>query len=88
MPAINRTGFDVSKTTPATGGEAVTPSDATELTYISRALWVGGAGAVAVLMETGEVLTLSGVPAGTLLPLRVKRVNATNTTATLIVALN
>lgn len=87
MPG-NRSGFDGTKTTPATGGEAVTPSDATLLNFTSRALWIGGAGNISLLMEAGDTLLLSGVPAGTLLPVRATRVNATGTTATLIVSLN
>lgn len=72
---------------PATGGEAVTPSDSADLTNESRGLYVGGAGNVAVTMKDGTPLTFVGVPAGSLLPIRVSRVKATNTTATSIVAL-
>ena len=46
------------------------------------------AGNVSVVMADGTTAVLSAVPAGMLLPLRVTRVNATSTTATLIVALN
>ena len=87
MPAKNRADTDYQKTTPATGGEAVTPSDAAELTWISRAIWVGGAGNLCVVTVDGDTLTFSGVPAGTLLPIRAKQVRATNTTATLILSL-
>lgn len=68
---------------------AVTPSDTVPLPLgPCRALWVGGAGAVAVIAagDTSAV-TLSGVPAGTVLPIKCKTVMSTNTTATLIVAL-
>ncbi len=67
--------------------EAVTPDDATYLTQITRGLWVGGGGNVNVEMSNGDVVLFSGVGAGSLLPLRVRRVLATTTTATLIVAL-
>jgi hypothetical protein len=61
----------------------------TDLTTFSRALWVGGAGNIAVIMRDGSgPFTISGIPAGTLIPIRVQRVNATGTTATLIVALS
>lgn len=76
---------------PATTGEAVTPSDTAgtgDLTSISRALWVGTGGDLAVVMADGTALTLANVPSGTLLPLRVKRVADTNTTASDIVALS
>lgn len=65
---------------------AVTKSDSTVLST-TRALYVGGAGDVAVTMRDGSVVTFSAVPAGTFLPLRVTKVMSTNTTATLILAL-
>jgi hypothetical protein len=71
----------------ASGVIAVTPSDSTAIATLPRALYVGGAGNIAVLMEDDSTATFSSVPAGTLLPIRVKRVNSTNTTATLILAL-
>jgi hypothetical protein len=68
-------------------GFAVTPSDATTFIEPVRALWIGGAGNVAVRMAADKsVLTIAGVPAGTLLPFQVDRVLAA-TTATLILAL-
>ncbi len=71
----------------AIGGQAVTASDAT--TYNpTRALWVGGAGNVAVQFSSQDsAVTIVGVPAGTLLPVSVTKVMSTNTTATSIVAL-
>lgn len=72
---------------PAEDAEAVIPSDSTDLARVSRALWVGGAGNVAAEMKSGNVVTFVAVPAGTILPCRVARVNSTNTTASDIVAL-
>lgn len=71
----------------AVGGAAVTPSDTVDLTFTARALWVGGAGDVKVNTANGDTITLVGVAAGSLLPVAVKRVFATLTTATSIVAL-
>ena len=68
-------------------GEAVTPSDSVALGRVSRALWVGGTGAVAVITAEGSTLTLSGVPTGTWLWIAASQVKATGTTATSIVAL-
>jgi hypothetical protein len=66
---------------PAIAGFTVTPSDTTVLTDV-RALWVGAAGNVAVRMiADGSTLVFAGVPAGTLLPVQVDKVMATNTTA-------
>lgn len=74
-------------TYPIVEGTAVTPNDTTDIAP-TRALWVGGAGAVAVIfVDDTDPVTLSGVPAGTLLPFAVRRVLSTGTTATLIRAL-
>jgi len=72
---------------PARGGFAVTPSDATDFAVPARSLWVGGAGNIVVKCIDNSVITLVGVTAGTLIPVRAKRVNSTNTTATNIVGL-
>lgn len=67
-------------------GEAVTVSDSTEVDY--RGLYIGGAGAVVVVFlgdDSDTAVTFAGVPAGTILPIQVKKVMSTNTTATNIV---
>lgn len=68
---------------------AITPNDSTDLIQHGlRALWVGGAGNVAIrALSDGSAVTIAGVPAGTLLPIAVARVLATGTTATNIVGL-
>lgn len=68
-------------------GVAVTKSDNDDLPNVSRAIWVGGAGNLNVMLMNGDTVLLSGIPAGTLIPIRAARVMATNTSATLIVAL-
>lgn len=72
---------------PARNFVAVTPHDSTDLTYLTKALYVGGAGNVAAVRADGTAVVFSGVPAGTILPIRCRRVNSTSTTATNIVAL-
>lgn len=72
----------------ATSAQAVTTSDTVDLTNVSRALFVGGAGNVVVIMFDGTTVTFTGVTAGTILPIRVSRVKATGTTATNMVALS
>ena len=79
--------FAYDKTDPATSGAAVTPNDSVDLPATTRALWIGGAGDVKVTLQAGVALTLSAVPAGSMLPLQVTRVWATGTSATLITAL-
>lgn len=73
---------------PGSHAETVVPHDVNELAIVSRGLYVGVAGNVAVLMADDSTATFVGVLAGTLLPIRIKRVNATNTTATNMVALS
>lgn len=73
----------------ASMGRPVTKSDATVLP-VTRALYIGGAGDVAVKFEddpSGTAVTLSGAAAGSIIPVRVVKVMSTNTTATNIVAL-
>lgn len=70
------------------GGEAVTPSDTVGFTRgVCNGIYVGGTGAIALVMMDDSVVTLAAVPAGVILPFIAKRVNATGTAATNIVAL-
>ena len=80
-------GFTSGLDSPAANAATVTPNDSTDLTTASRGIYIGGAGDLRVTMVGKATVTLSAVPAGTLLPLRVVRVLATSTTATNIVAL-
>lgn len=66
---------------PVEGAAAVTVSDSTDLTLAPcRALWIGAAGNVSVVMADDTTITFTGVNAGTLLPISVKRVRSTGTT--------
>jgi len=67
------------------GGTAITPSDSVDQQY--SGIYVGGAGNVSVIMESGDTVTFTAPPVGTILPIRVKRVRATATTATLLIGL-
>lgn len=72
----------------ATGAFAVTPNDSANLSQPARALYVGGAGNVAVVLNNGgAAVTFTNVPSGTILPVQAYRVMSTNTTATSILAL-
>lgn len=72
--------------------EAVTKSDTVNFAGftagkgLSDALYVGGAGIVVAIMENGDAIQFTCV-AGQVLPVAMKRVNSTTTTATLMVAL-
>ena len=63
----------------------VTPSDSVDLASSTRSLYVGGSGDVNVDMPDGGTVLFVGVQG--VLPVRVRRVRATLTTATAIVAL-
>jgi len=66
----------------------LTPSDSADLANVAAALWVGGAGNISLDTPDGTTVLISGIPAGTVLPVRVRRVRSTSTTATLIVGLD
>lgn len=86
MPAINIAGEN-DATNPGRYAIAVTPSDSVDLIYETRALFVGGAGNLSVVMAgNGATVVFTGVTAGSFLPIRVTRVNSTSTTATTITA--
>jgi hypothetical protein len=65
---------------------AVTPSNDDDLTYTSRAVFVGGAGNLNVDMAGGDTVLLTGLLAGSFLPISVNRIRSTSTTATNIIA--
>lgn len=62
---------------------AETPTADTDLTYVTRALWVADAGDVSVDMESGSTVVFKGVQAGTMLAIRITQVNTSGTTATI-----
>lgn len=70
----------------AVGAFAVVPSDLTQFAQPSRALYIGGDGDLTVTFINDTVATFAAVPAGSLLPFRVKKVLSSGTTASLIVA--
>lgn len=73
---------------PAIDAFAISPDDDVDLAKVPKALYVGGAGNIAVYMAgVATEVVFVGVAAGTVLPIRPTRVRATNTTATSIVGL-
>lgn len=63
----------------------IVPSDAVDAVRPFRALYVGGIGDVTVVLLDGATCLFSAVPVGSIIPVQGKRVNATATTATLMV---
>lgn len=73
---------------PATRAFAVTTSDTVNFEFTTRGLWTGTGGTIVLVpMGQSNAVTFASVPPGVVLPIRVKRVNATNTTATGLIGL-
>jgi len=88
MPAIDK--FQSNQdglSDPCDNAFAITPSNSTDFDYVTRGIYVGGAGNIAAVMLDGSVVTFVGATAGSILPIRVSRVNSTNTTATNLVGI-
>lgn len=66
---------------------AITPHDSNNEANNFRSIWVGVAGNVAVVTDDGTAVTYKGCAAGSVIPIRGKRVNSTNTTATDLVGI-
>lgn len=80
--------LDADWTAPAESGASITPSDSTDLPGgACRAIWVGGDGNISIVTPGGATVVYSGAKAGSVLPARAKRVKATGTTATSLVAM-
>ena len=89
MPATDSfSRFQTQASDPATNAVLVSPSDSEDLATVTRAVYVGGAGDMKVTMQDSGTVLFSGIPAGTTLPIRVSRIWATTTDATLIIALS
>ena len=67
---------------------AITPADGADFDDlgICRAIYVGGAGDVSIIDDSGETVVFVGAAAGSIIPVQTARVN-TATTATFLVAL-
>lgn len=88
MPAKNTfKSFYTSLSDPTSSGFNITPSDSDELSYVTRGVTVTGAGTMKVdFADMGENISVYASP-GSPLPIRIKKVYSTGTTATGIVGL-
>lgn len=92
MAANNFSSNSLSVLSPFTSAEVVTPDDVTDLAQVTRGLQVHRNGnhthaTINVLMMNDTTPVTLNVPNGYPFALRVKRVLATNTNATSVVAL-
>lgn len=69
-------------TGPALGSRGIAPSDSVNLANYARALYVTVTGNVSFLDMEGNTVSLTAVPAFTVIPIACARVNSTGTTAT------
>jgi hypothetical protein len=72
---------------PAAGAKAITPSNTVEVISGCQGIYIGGYGDLAVTTVSGDVVTFESCPSGSILPVEVRLVMATNTTATALVLL-
>lgn len=68
---------------------AITPNDDTDLPGgVTRAIYVGGAGNIVADSASGDTsITFTGLLAGVIYPLHIKRVRSSLTTATSLLAI-
>jgi len=73
----------------APGGYAnaavLTLHDSTDFANEVQGIYVGGTGNLTVVMPDDSTVLISAIPVGTFLPIRCKRINTTDSTATLVV---
>jgi hypothetical protein len=88
MPIIDKfQGKIVSYEMPSNHLLALTPNDAVDLTYVTRGIYIGGAGDLAVRDEFNNDVTFTNLVPGIILPIRVVRIFATGTSVTDIIGL-
>lgn len=81
----NFQNYSSSLRDPVRNAEQVTPSDSGDLSTVSRAIYVGGAGDLRVTLADGSDVIFRAAPVGWH-PVRARQIWATGTTATDIVA--
>lgn len=79
--------FGLSSDSCAQSAVAITPADS-NLSHPVRSLYIGGTGDLKVTTVNGQAVTFKGIVAGSILPVSVKQVWATGTTATDIIGLS
>lgn len=79
--------MSIMVTRPADNVAAITPNNSTDLSALTRGIYVGVSGDLKVDLYDGETVTtvtFTGLASGVIHPIRAQRVYATGTTATSI----
>ena len=84
MAAIDATGAGFGE--PASSAFPIIPDNTNDLPYVTRGIYVGGTGALVVMLYFGAIVTFAAVPVGTIVPVRARKVY-TASTATLLLGL-
>lgn len=71
---------------PVEHGMSITPDDDNDLSTTARAVYLGASGNLKVTLSSGDTVTFVGLAAGVIHPIVAKRIWATGTTATGILA--
>ena len=79
--------YSSSLSSPGANAAAITPSDSVDLPISARAVYVGSSGNASVVTVGGDTVMFANLANGSILPVRVIRVNATGTTASDLVAI-
>ncbi|MEM6475490.1 MAG: hypothetical protein AAF687_04925 [Pseudomonadota bacterium] len=88
MPIDPFEHFSDSLAAPAKSAFAVTPDDSADLPVAVKALFIGTGGDLVLrAVDSDADVTLANLPDGSILPVRVRAIRATGSTATNIVGL-
>ncbi len=82
--------YDIFRThleSPAKDAFAISGNDNTDLANSTRSIYVGGSGNIKLTTIDGSTVTFNGAIAGSILPIRAKRIFSTGTTATNLIGL-
>lgn len=71
-------------TAPASMAYDIVPNSSADLATVTRAVYIGSAGDLAVVLRAGTTVTFRNLQAGALLPLRIVRVLETTTAGNLV----
>ena len=88
MPLIdNFSDYSSGLSGPICGGFDITPSDADEISQVTRAIMVSQSGDLSVELKSGDAIVLKNRIPGAVYPFHISKVLSTGTTATGITGL-